>query len=137
MKAGEVFVDTNILVYAHDLDAGEKRERARDLVLGFWDGPVYPVVSVQVLQELYVNLVKKKVPPAEARQVVMDYSLWRVVDNTVAVLSDAMDIQRRFKLSLWDALIISAAKKAGAKYIASEDLQDGQSFDGVRVKNPL
>jgi predicted nucleic acid-binding protein len=137
MKSDEVFVDTNILVYAHDLDAGAKRDRAGDLVLGFWSGPVYPFISVQVLQELYVNLVKKKVQPAEARQVVMDYSLWRVVDNTVAVLSDAMDMQRRFKLSLWDALIVSAAKHAGAKFIASEDLQDGQSFDGVRVKNPL
>jgi len=133
----QVFVDTNILVYAHDRDAEDRHKRAKDLVADLWNRPLLPAISVQVLQELYVNLIRKNVSDDEARQTIADYRAWDVVDNDSALLMEAIDIRERLQSSFWDGLIVAAAKRAHAGTIWSEDFNTGQRYDGIVVANPL
>ncbi|MBU4175498.1 MAG: PIN domain-containing protein [Actinobacteria bacterium] len=134
-----VFVDTNILVYAHDISAGNKHQKARDIVSDLWVSGL-GVISTQVLQEFY-NAVTRKVPKPlplqEARRKVSDFSKWGVVVIGVDDVLDAIDIQARYGFSFWDSLIISAAITADARVLITEDLTDGQEVRGVLVSNPL
>ena len=135
----KAFVDTNILVYAHDLVAGAKNERARVLVENLWrtgNG----VLSTQVLQELCINLRRKAVKPLtteETRSVIEDYADWEIMVNTPNSVIEALTIEARFQVSFWNALIIHAAERSGAAILYSEDLSDGQTYGSVRVVNPL
>lgn len=131
------FFDTNILLYAYDLDAPAKRAVALRLVEQAWASPGDTAISVQVLQELQVNLVKRGAPRAEAEQILRDYAHWPVVDNTLDVLFAALDEQARWQLSLWDAIILAAARAAGATELVSEDFSHNQDYGGVRVINPF
>jgi predicted nucleic acid-binding protein len=133
------FVDTNILMYAHDTAAGEKHRRAKALVEELWDTRA-GVVSTQVLQELAVNLRRKAKKPLDAkatRDVVSDYLAWHVVVNSGDSILEALDLETRYRVSFWDALVIQAAHAAGAEILYSEDLSDSQRYGAVRVKNPL
>jgi predicted nucleic acid-binding protein len=133
------FVDTNILMYAHDNAAGEKHERAKTLVEELWRERK-GVVSTQVLQELAVNLRRKAARPLDAkatRDVVSDYLAWQVVVNGGDSILEALDLEARYQISFWDALVIQAAQLAGAEILYSEDLSDGQTYGSVRVINPL
>jgi predicted nucleic acid-binding protein len=133
------FVDTNILMYAHDAGAGEKHHVARALVEGLWETRS-GVVSTQVLQELAVNLRRKAKKPLDARatrDVVSDYLAWHVVANGGDSILEALDIEARFHMSFWDALVIQAAQAGGADTLYSEDLSDGQRYGTVEVKNPF
>jgi predicted nucleic acid-binding protein len=133
------FVDTNILMYAHDATAGEKHRRAKALVGELWDSRA-GVVSTQVLQELAVNLRKKAKKPLDARatrDIVTDYLVWQVVVNGGEAVLEALDLEARYQISFWDALVLQAAQAAGAEILYSEDLSDGQTYGGVRVVNPL
>ena len=131
------FLDTNILLYAYDLDAPAKREVALRLVQRGWSSPGDVAISVQVLQEMHVNLVKRGVSAPDAAQVVRDFSLWPVVDNSLALLLSALDEQARWKISLWDALILAAARASGASELITEDLNHGQDYGGLRAVNPF
>jgi predicted nucleic acid-binding protein len=137
MSDDPVFVDTNILVYAHDKDAGDKYLIAKSKVESLWNRQILPSISVQVLQEFYVNLVRKKVKASDAREAVLSYLEWDVIDNDRALLLEGMRLQETWRLSFWDALIIAASKRAKVKELWSEDLNPGQSFEGVVVINPL
>ncbi|HZU11941.1 MAG TPA: PIN domain-containing protein [Chloroflexota bacterium] len=134
-----VFVDTNILVYAYDVDAGKKHEIARDLLAHLWEKR-QGTLSTQVLQEFYVT-VTRKVPapldPPVARRVIAAYHSWPVQSIDVATIVEASEIGERRQLSFWDALIVTAARRAGVNYLLSEDLQDGQTVEGVRIANPF
>jgi predicted nucleic acid-binding protein len=133
------FVDTNILMYAHDIAAGEKHRRAKALVEKLWETRS-GVVSTQVLQELAVNLRRKAKKPLDAkatRDVVSDYLAWQVVVNSGESILEALDLETRYQVSFWDALVIQAAHATGAEILYSEDLSDGQRYGTVRVKNPL
>jgi predicted nucleic acid-binding protein len=133
------FVDTNILMYAHDKAAGEKHERAKTLVEELWRERK-GVVSTQVLQELAVNLRRKAARPLDAkatREIVADYLTWQVVVNGGESILDALDLEARFQISFWDALVLQAAQASGAEILYSEDLSDGQTYGSVRVINPL
>ena len=133
------FVDTNILMYAHDTSAGEKHERAKALVEELWRDRT-GVVSTQVLQELAVNLRKKARRPLDAkatRDIVADYLTWQVVVNGGESILEALDLEARYQISFWDALVIHAAQASGAETLYSEDLSDGQMYGSVRVVNPL
>ena len=133
------FVDTNVLVYAHDLGAGVKHERARGLVRTLWEQRT-GVISTQVLQELYVNLRRKASRPVshvEARRLIDDYLTWEVIVNDGTAVLDAIDLEHRHRLSFWDALIVRAATVAGVKTMYSEDLSNGQVYGEVQVVNPL
>lgn len=133
------FVDTNILVYAHDSTQGGKHDRAQALVEELWesgDG----VISTQVLQELCVNLRRKAAHPLsveETRNLIEDYSRWDVVVNTSESVLQALDFESRFQISFWDALIVQAATSCEAAVLYSEDLADGQQYASVRAVNPF
>ena len=133
------FIDTNILMYAHDTAGGVKHERAKALVQELWNDRS-GVVSTQVLQELCVNLQRKvarRLSPQETREIAADYLTWHVVVNDGQSVLAALDVQARHQVSFWDALIIQAAQAAGASTLYSEDLSDGQRYGGVRVTNPM
>jgi predicted nucleic acid-binding protein len=134
-----LFLDTNILVYAYDLDAGDKRQISADLIRRMWQAG-NGALSTQVLQEFYVN-VTAKIPsplsPSEARAVVSQYFVWHVELNTPASVVHASEIQERNRLSFWDALIVAAASRAGSAIVYSEDFNHGQILEGVRVLNPF
>jgi len=133
------FVDTNILMYAHDASAGVKHERAKALVQELWRDRS-GVVSTQVLQELAVNLRRKAGRPLGARatrDVVTDYLAWQVVVNGGESILEALDLEARYQISFWDALVIHAAEASGSETLYSEDLSDGQTYGSVRIVNPL
>lgn len=133
------FVDTNILVYAHDRSTGVKHNKARELVEALWDSGD-GVLSTQVLQELCVNLRRKAsnpLPIVEVRLLLRDYAAWEVVTNTSESILEALDIEMRYKISFWDALILQAARQSGASILYSEDLAAGQRYGSIRVVNPL
>lgn len=137
--ADRYFLDTNILVYAHDRSAGKKHERARSLVEKLW-ATSEGVLSTQVLQELCINLRRKMADPfslEEVREIIQDYLRWRVVVNTPESVVQALEMEARFKVSFWDALILQAAGSAGAEVLYSEDFALGQRYGAIRVVNPL
>jgi predicted nucleic acid-binding protein len=137
--SGKCFVDTDILVYAHDITHGTKHERARQLVSSLWesgDG----VLSTQVLQELCVTVrrkVARPLSPEDTRKLIEDYLRWPAVVNTAESLLEALDLETRYQISFWDALIVQAATSCGAEILYSEDLAEGQNYGEVRVVNPL
>jgi len=133
----DVFVDTNVLVYAHDVDAGEKYLTAKRLVTELWQSKPLPWISVQVLQELLVTLRRKNVPLVEARRTVEDYTHWRLVENDIGLFRAGLAEMEQWKISFWDALILTAARKAGASTLLSEDLSAEQDYAGIRVVNPF
>ena len=97
-------------------------------------------MSTQVLQELAVNLRRKARKPLDTkatREVVADYLTWQVVVNGGDSILEALDIEERYQISFWDALVIQAAQIAGAETVYPEDLADGQRYGGVQVVNPL
>ena len=133
------FVDTNILMYAHDKAAGAKHERAKAIVEELWRDRT-GVVSTQVLQELSVNLRKKVRQPVDAkatRDIVADYLAWQALVNGGEAILDALDIEKRYQISFWDALIVQAAQSSGAEVLYSEDLADGQRYASIHVLNPF
>ncbi len=133
------FVDTNILLYAHDRSTGVKHERARQLVERLWTSG-QSVLSTQVLQELCINLRRKVAPPLpvdEIRHLIQDYLSWEIVVNNPASILHALEIEVRYQVSFWDALVLQAAEAAGAAVLYSEDLAAGQKYSGVKVINPL
>jgi len=133
------FVDTNILVYAHDSSTGVKHQRAQELLEQLWESG-QGVLSTQVLQELCINLRRKAgnpLPLEEIRLLLRDYMTWEVVTNTPESVLQALEIETRYKTSFWDALILQAAERAGAAILYSEDLAAGQRYGSIEVVNPL
>ena len=135
----KAFVDTNVLIYAHDRESGEKHEIARTLVEDLWQNG-NGVLSTQVLQEFYVNVRRKALRPISApaaSQLLRDYLAWEVVVNDGAAILDAIEIERRYKISFSDAMIIQAAVIAKAPVLYSEDLNHTQRYAELRVVNPF
>ncbi len=139
MPEGKTFIDTNIIIYAYDATAGKKHKTARTIITDLWDSGL-GVISTQVLQEFFVNVVQKIPKPVDkqqAKEIVRDFLNWHVVVNTGDSIVDAIDICLRFEYSFWDSMIIEAAIKGGAAVLISEDLLDGQVISGVTIKNPF
>ena len=121
------FIDTNVLIYAHDVDAGERHAVAARLVADLWETR-RAVISTQVLQEFYVNVTRKIPSPllhAVARQFVRTYSAWQTEIVDPQDIQLASELEEQHQLSFWDALIVAAAVKAGAGTILTEDLSPG------------
>jgi predicted nucleic acid-binding protein len=134
----KTFVDTNILIYAHDVDAKGKHETAKSVLRELWSQRT-GALSTQVLQEFYVNVTRKIAKPlskAEARLVVNSYSIW-CTEITPAELVAAFRIEDESRIGFWDALIVASAAKAGTARILSEDLNAQQMIAGIRVENPF
>lgn len=139
VERARVFVDTNILIYAHDVDAGDRHWRSKRVVAELWETGL-GMLSTQVLNEFYVN-VTRKIPspldPARARAVLEPYLSWKIQTLGPESVLAASEIQQRYRLSYWDALILHAASSGGASLLYSEDLNPGQVMEGVEVVNPL
>jgi len=136
---GKCFVDTNILVYAHDHSAGAKCEKALLLTAELWDSGT-GVLSTQVLQELYIALRRKVSSPlsvSETEQILRDYFAWEIVVNNRESVIRAISMETRYKVSFWDGLILQAAERAGATVLYTEDLSHSQMYGTVRVRNPF
>ena len=119
MSAGQdyQFVDTNILIYAHDTSAGAKRDRAVWLLEELWESRS-GCLSVQVFQEFYVNITRKVAHPLEssaAAQILADLSVWRVHASEVRDVLAAIEIQRRYGIAFWDAMILQSAARLGCE----------------------
>lgn len=132
------FVDTNILIYAYDDSAGMRHARAQALVAGLWRSR-RGCLSVQVLQEFYVVGARKliQIPPADLRVLLSDLALWRLHTPTGADVLAAADLHERYQISFWDAMILQSAARLGCPVVWSEDLNAGQTYQGVRVVNPF
>ena len=139
MKEDKVFLDTNILVYAYDVSSGSKHDVARNIVADLWNFRK-GVLSIQVLQELFVTVTKKIPKPLDVkttRDIIRDFLLWEVVDNDGDLMLVAMDVQMKYSYAYWDSLIIAAAIKSRASTLMTEDLSNGQIIEGVMLKNPF
>jgi predicted nucleic acid-binding protein len=134
----KTFVDTNVLVYAHD-NREEYKQAAAKRILHELAQQKTGVLSMQVLQEFY-NTVTRKIaiplPKDEARGVVEDFAYWCVA-TTPEDIKRAFQIEDEARVSFWDALIVAAAVRSGATRILSEDLNDGQVIAGISVMNPF
>jgi predicted nucleic acid-binding protein len=131
------FVDTNVLLYAASTDPAEagKRAEARRILSG---GAF--AFSVQVAQEFFVNATRKPTPAlssSDALAFLKGINPTTVVALDYELFEEATGIQQRFQISYWDAAIVAAAKRLNCRALYSEDLSDGQSYDGVRVVNPF
>jgi predicted nucleic acid-binding protein len=139
MSGNRRFVDTNILVYAHDDSAGNKRDQARMLVEQLWesrDG----CLSVQVLQEFFVSVTRKIAKPLStetAKEIVADLSHWHMHIPAADDVLGAIGIHQRAGISFWDGMIVHSAAEMGCAVVYSEDLNAGQDYSGVRVENPF
>lgn len=133
------FVDTNVLVYAFDRSDPTKHGIASGRLERLW-ADHSGVVSTQILQEFYAvatHQLKLAMTPAEAREVVQLYAAWPVIVIEPALILTASAIHERHQVSFWDALVVEAARVAGADRLLTEDLQDGRVIEGVRIENPF
>ena len=132
------FVDTNVLVYAANT---APREAAKSAVARSLLGSDDLALSVQVLQEFYVQATRATRPnPMTHDQAVALVEAWLrfpTQDMTPSLMQAALATKARFRISYWDAAIVEAARVLGCRVVLSEDLNDGQDFDGVRVENPF
>lgn len=139
MNEDKIFVDTNVLVYAHDVDAGQKHQIAQGLLVELWNNRT-GVLSVQVFQEFYVTVTRKLIHPLsakEARNIIQNYLNWHIeISDSLSVLN-ASRIEQNYKISFWGALIVAAASKAKVSKILTEDLKSGQVMEGILIENPF
>lgn len=133
------FVDTNVFVYAYDKGNGIKQKLARKLITNLWEN-YRGCISIQVLQELYVTITKKvSIPlsPGTASQIIADLSAWNHHVPDAGDVLEAINIQQRYGISFWDAMIVNSAWKTGCSVIWTEDLNSGQVYGNVKVYNPF
>jgi len=133
------FVDTNILVYAHDRSAGNKQKTASELILRLSRSRM-GALSLQVLSEFFVTVTRKIPSPIatnDALEIVFDFTTWRVHQPRTENLLAAMRVAEQYRLSLWDALIVQSATDVNATVLWSEDLNPGQTYSGVLLRNPF
>jgi predicted nucleic acid-binding protein len=137
--SGRIFLDTNILIYAHDLDAGQRNVISAAILRNLWENRM-GIISTQVLQEFYVNVTRKIENPltkSQARGIVDSYLAWPVELNDAKTVLVASEIEERHMLSFWDALIVASARNAKAEKILTEDLNHGQEIEGIFIENPF
>jgi predicted nucleic acid-binding protein len=135
------FVDTktNVLVYFRDSSEPAKQQRAEEWIEHLVHTRAART-SLQVLNEFYVTVTRKLRPTLgrdEAKADVLDYLAWRPVQPSPALVEGAWELEDRYSLSFWDALVVAAARKAGCEKLLTEDLQEGQDFGGTTVVNPF
>jgi predicted nucleic acid-binding protein len=132
------FVDTNVLLYAisRDVDEQEKADRANSILRDR-----YLALSVQVLQEFYVQATRASRPDAithdQAARLIESFLRFPVADISTEIVLAALATRQRFEISYRDAAILEAARAMGCDVVLSEDLSDGQDYAGVRIENPF
>ncbi|MGH9065277.1 MAG: PIN domain-containing protein [Acidimicrobiales bacterium] len=139
MSGGRSFLDTNVCVYAVDESPEEAAKHA--VAAGILQAdPDDLVVSTQVLQELYVTVTRKlRRPLSEERaaRAVAGLARLDVVVIEVPMVLAAVETSRTSRISLWDALVVEAARAAGCERVLTEDLADGEVLRGVAIENPF
>ena len=136
--SAKTFIDTNILVYAHDQDEREKREIAVARIIHLVESRTL-ALSPQVLQEFYMAVTRKitqPLPQRLARQIIEDLGTWCTTTGP-GEIATSFRIEDDSRINFWDALICASALKAGAQTILSEDLNSGQLIAGIRIENPF
>lgn len=137
--SGKAFVDTNVIVYAHDTANPAKCARARLLLTdGMRRGNL--VLSTQVLSEFFVTITRKvqqPLPLSAARREVRLLAAFELVPTDAELIVEAIALHERHALNYWDALIVAAAIRGGCEALYSEDLQPGRRFGSVRIENPF
>lgn len=139
MPEDKVFIDSNIIIYAFDLSAGDKYEIANELIVRLWNSGL-GVLSTQVLQEFFVNITQRIPKPLDiitAKEIIQDLLKWDVVFNDGESIVNAIEIHKKHQYSFWDSMIIEAAIKGRCAMLLSEDLADGQTIEGVKIRNPF
>ncbi len=134
-----IFLDTNVLVYAYDLDGGDKHKKAQTILRNCWDKE-NGAISTQVLQEFYsavTHKIPRSLPKRDARDIVRTYQEWTMYSITINDIISASELEEELKYSFWDSLIIIAAQKIGAELLYSEDMQNGQRIGNLRIVNPF
>jgi predicted nucleic acid-binding protein len=131
------FVDSNLLLYYVDPVDARKQTRAKEWLEALWSAGA-GCLSWQVLHEFYWNAVRKMgLEPARAREIVEDLAHWKPVDTTLGLIQQAWHWTDSAQLSHWDALILAAAQRAGARYLLSEDFQPNRYYGEILVLNPF
>lgn len=131
------FVDTNVLLYAYDARHAVKQKQARELMAEFGQKRAM-VLSTQVLMEFFsVGTTRLSIPPLEAQALVAQFAKLDVVDVQPALVLSAIEMSFRHQISHWDGLIVAAAKLRRCSVLWTEDLNDGQVIEGVRIANPF
>jgi predicted nucleic acid-binding protein len=139
MSVNRQFVDTNVLVYAYDVTTGDKHSRARALIEELWETRE-GCLSVQVLQEFFVTTTRKIPKPLDvpaATRIIDDLAHWHVHAPAANDVLAAIGIHQQTGASFWDAMILRSAKELGCQILQSEDLNPGQQYEGVQVRNPM
>lgn len=137
MSATRAFVDTNVLVYAHDVDEPAKRKRAIELLT---TPPAPLVISAQVLGEFYVTVTRKlarPLSPEAASDAVEALRIVPAVPLDAELARAAIRTSRVAQISYWDALIVESAAAAGCDVLLTEDLAAGTTIGPVRIENPF
>ncbi len=133
------FIDTNVLVYAYDADAGDKHKKAGAVLRNCWETES-GALSIQVLQEFYVTVTRKlskTVSKQATREIIQTYEAWPVYHPTIEDIIAASELEEQHSLPFWDALVVIAAQKSGALTLVSEDLQDGRQIGSLKITNPF
>jgi predicted nucleic acid-binding protein len=133
------FVDANVLVYAFDSSAGQKQQGAQALLERLWESNT-GCVSVQVLQEFFVTVTKKVAKPLTVEEATLrtrELSAWRVFAPRADDVLAAIGLHTQAKIAFWDAMVVLAAAESGCDVLWTEDLSDGQTLRGVRIRNPF
>ncbi|RZB37600.1 MAG: hypothetical protein SRB2_01144 [Desulfobacteraceae bacterium Eth-SRB2] len=123
----KVFLDTNILIYAHDMDAGLTHDMALSIIEKIWEEEI-GIIRTQVIQEFYVNVTRKisnPITPVQARGIILNYFFWQVEAIEPQTILSASEIEEKYIVSFWDSLIIATASQSEAGKILTEDLNHG------------
>jgi predicted nucleic acid-binding protein len=125
-------------VYTLDTYNKSKQKTARQTVKNIVEHDT-AVISTQVLQEFYnICTTKLHLLPIKAKEYMHNYSEnFEVTQNSCAIIERGIDISIIAQISFWDALIIAAAEYAKCSAIVTEDLNDGQVINGIRISNPF
>ena len=131
------FLDTNVLIYSVDSSDSAKQAAALGVIERHARGKT-GVISTQVLQEFYSAATRKlAIEPLQARRIVRDFRIFDIVQITPEIIEDGIDCSILNTISFWDGLIVASATTARCSEILSEDLADGQTIQGVSVRNPF
>ena len=135
----KIFVDTNILVYAHDVSAGIKHATAKKLIQELWENKT-GCLSIQVMQEFYAAVTQKVPTPMDhvtATGIILDLRYWKVHEPKIDDVVSAVDIHQQYQISFWDAMILQSALQLECSLIWSEDLNPGQVYESMKLVNPF
>ena len=134
-----VFVDSNVLIYSEDPAAGAKHQTAMNWLKVLWQRRIGRL-STQVLNEFYVNVTRKVVPPmpmGDARATVRRYAEWSPWQVDAATVESAWAVEARYGLHFWDCLVVASAQHLGCHFLISEDMAHEQVYGSVQVLNPF